>query len=313
MFRDHRVVRHWLPNILLVNRFEDPSFRLITDYEEDVDVTTTSIAGGRMSAEDLVIWREGDIKFRGGGNRRDHAVFLGWNIEEQEKLAAEAVEASFDTDPDPAPEPEDSETLPPATYTISIPDSIPQDWQLGRNSILVLNVAQATESPKPKDYSIDEENEEENTEENAEEEQTESEDQTEQGNQETGEEEGQENEEGDTEEDAEEEDDEEEDLGPLDFTVELVTRRGIAAGVQVSRFGTIPPPLKAQVGRSSLIGGRGSPSSEPVMQTIEIPLSAFIEAESNFVPVDLAEIRLVFDQGDKGVVILDRIGFAQGN
>ncbi len=49
------------------------------------------------------------------------------------------------------------------------------------------------------------------------------------------------------------------------------------------------------------------------MQTIEIPLSAFIEAESNFVPVDLAEIRLVFDRGDKGVVILDRIGFAQGN
>ena len=85
------------------------------------------------------------------------------------------------------------------------------------------------------------------------------------------------------------------------------------ASLPLSRFGTIPPPLKAQVMRSELLGGSGSPSSEPVLQTFEIPLSAFMEAEPNLVPSDLAAIRLVFDRGEKGVVLVDRIGFAEGN
>jgi hypothetical protein len=297
MFRDHRVIRAWLPDILLVNRFEDPSFRLITDFEEDVDVTTTSIDGGSVSGENLVVWREGDIEFRGGGNRNDHGVYLGWNIEEQQEAAAQVMEASLETDP-PA-EPPEPEPAPPATYTISLPENLAQEWQLGPNSILVLNVTQSTDKAEAKDYSPDEEEENEDSE------QTEEETGAEQGQ------EGEENQEEDApEEDDSEEEEDDEDSTPLNFTVELVTNRGIVASLPLSRFGTIPPPLKAQVMRSELMGGSGS-SSEPVLQTFEIPLSAFIEAEPNLVPVDLTAIRLVFDQGEKGVVLVDRIGFAQ--
>ena len=57
------------------------------------------------------------------------------------------------------------------------------------------------------------------------------------------------------------------------------------------------------------LGDFGSITDE--WQTFEIPLSSFISAQPDFVPVDLAGINLVFDRGDKGVVIVDRIGFAQ--
>jgi hypothetical protein len=57
--------------------------------------------------------------------------------------------------------------------------------------------------------------------------------------------------------------------------------------------------------------GRYGDAWEPVLQTFELPLAAFVEADHGFDPAALREIRLVFDRTPEGVVILDDLGFAR--
>ena len=46
--RDHRAGRRWLPDTVFVNRFEDSASQYVARFDEDVDVTTTTIPGGRI-------------------------------------------------------------------------------------------------------------------------------------------------------------------------------------------------------------------------------------------------------------------------
>lgn len=78
MFRDYRTAREWLPKTYYMSRYEDPSFRVIADFSEDPDLTTTTIPGGRIRAENLSIWKEGRIPYR-HGDRGYNGVFIGWN------------------------------------------------------------------------------------------------------------------------------------------------------------------------------------------------------------------------------------------
>ena len=52
-------------------------------------------------------------------------------------------------------------------------------------------------------------------------------------------------------------------------------------------------------------------TNEAVLQTFEIPLSDFVAADANFDPSQLAAIHFRFDLSEKGVVMIDRIGFAK--
>ena len=50
---------------------------------------------------------------------------------------------------------------------------------------------------------------------------------------------------------------------------------------------------------------------EPTLQLFELPLLAFMEKEPRFDPAGLKSIRLLFDLGREGVIILDRVGFSR--
>jgi dienelactone hydrolase len=78
LFEDHRRARQWLPDTLYVNRYLDSLNRTIANFNEDADVTTTTIPGGRLRGKNLTVWREGRIPFR-DGDRGSNGVFLGWN------------------------------------------------------------------------------------------------------------------------------------------------------------------------------------------------------------------------------------------
>ncbi len=130
IFRDPRRARTWLPDDLYFSRFEDSGFRLVTDYEEDVDVTTSTLDGGRIEAEGLVLWREGDLGLRDDGERLDNAAALGWR-----PTSVAAGEA---------------ESRPPASYTIWLPEGLGQEWQLKRLDRLVFDMAALDEEvPEP--------------------------------------------------------------------------------------------------------------------------------------------------------------------
>jgi hypothetical protein len=130
LFRDHRLARDWLPDDYFINRFEDSTFRLICGFEEDVDVLTASVEGGRIRSENLTVWREADLHFRTEwGTKENNVVFLGWGIPGQEELSEEI-----------------------ASYTIQIPGDLSSEAGIGRDSLLVFHLAEADEEPpEPED------------------------------------------------------------------------------------------------------------------------------------------------------------------
>jgi pimeloyl-ACP methyl ester carboxylesterase len=120
LFHDHRSAAQWLPDTAYVTRFQDAGFHVVSNFEEDIDLTTTTAPGGRQAGENLALWREGDIRLRGGSLRNNHAVTLGWQ-------AADGIE---DT---------------PA-YTIELPEGLAAEWQLDDQSLLSFDLSASTES-----------------------------------------------------------------------------------------------------------------------------------------------------------------------
>ena len=78
LFRDHRQGRKWLPKTLYIDRYLDSSNKVIADFSEDENLTTTTLPGGTIEGVNLSDWHEGKIPFR-NGDRGYNGVFLAWN------------------------------------------------------------------------------------------------------------------------------------------------------------------------------------------------------------------------------------------
>jgi len=126
VFQDARQARNWLPRTLYENRYLDSSNRFIGNFNEDADVTTTTIAGGHIHAEHLTLWKEGRIPFR-RGDRDYNGVFIGWNRETPKGAK-----------PQPVPE-----------YTIDLPPGIAESWKLDGHSVLTFSIAVTGEKAPP--------------------------------------------------------------------------------------------------------------------------------------------------------------------
>jgi len=97
---------------------------------------------------------------------------------------------------------------------------------------------------------------------------------------------------------------------PVDFTIEAVSASGATASVALSKFIAIPRPLAVQLTKTDLAERRLiSRPAEDIFQTVEIPLTAFVELNPDFVPGSLTLVRFRFDRTDEGAVMIDRIGF----
>jgi hypothetical protein len=119
LFRDYRRIRAWLPDTLYVSRYQDSAFKTVADFNEDPDVSTTTVPGGRIDGADLTIWREGRIPLR-QGDRGYNGLFLGWNRNDGKGK-------------------EDTKIKP--VYSIALPDNTASDWKLTGNSALVFSLA----------------------------------------------------------------------------------------------------------------------------------------------------------------------------
>jgi hypothetical protein len=242
MFRDYRRIRSWLPDTLYMSRFLDASYHLISDFSEDTDVTTTTVPGGRIQADNMSVWREGRIPYR-QGDRDYNGVFLGWNREEQKKGQ-------------PAPMP---------FYSISLPDTLAKNWQLGPKSVLTMSLAVTEDKAPPPGKKPDEKPKDEKKKEKPE---------------------------------------------PTDFTVELETSGGVISRFPLSHFGVLPPPFKVRFTKLAKLDEIAyEKESEPIFQTIELPLAAFADQIKGFDPAQIKTIRLRFDRTLSRVVILSQLGF----
>lgn len=82
LFRDHRVIKGWLPSTSFISRFEDSSFHLISNFDEDIDPETTTVSGGKIIGRNLARWHEQDIDYhyyQPYGSRSNRVVSVSWD------------------------------------------------------------------------------------------------------------------------------------------------------------------------------------------------------------------------------------------
>jgi dienelactone hydrolase len=77
MFKNYEYAQNWLPKTVYMNRFEDCNFTVISNYEEDIDIATSSV-GGQCRARGMYFWREKGIKLRDNTDTYNSAVYLQW-------------------------------------------------------------------------------------------------------------------------------------------------------------------------------------------------------------------------------------------
>lgn len=130
MFRDYRVAARWLPDTFYVSQFNDSTFEAVCDYEEDPNVTTTTLAGGSTAGEGLKTWREQRIPLRAkdGRNQDNSAVYLGWD--RKGKAGA-------------------------PLYRIQLPAGEGQAPQLGADAKLVLSLANTSKEAGDPNFTIE--------------------------------------------------------------------------------------------------------------------------------------------------------------
>lgn len=88
LFKDHRAGEQWLPETIYLNQYQNSDWKMLVDFEEDLDLTTTS-SDGNISAKNLTVWREQLVSMK-WGNKATRAAYIGWD-----SLAYEADTASF--------------------------------------------------------------------------------------------------------------------------------------------------------------------------------------------------------------------------
>ncbi len=145
IFRDYRIARNWLPTTLYENRYLDSTNHVISDFNEDTDVTTTTVAGGHIHTDRLTLWKEGRIPFR-QGDRDYNGVFIGWNRQQPNKPAKKGAK--------PAP----ARANFPA-YSIDLPPQAAKDWDLSGNSALTLSIAISDDKAPPEEKNADDDTE----------------------------------------------------------------------------------------------------------------------------------------------------------
>jgi hypothetical protein len=127
MFRDERRAARWLPDTIYFSRFESSHFRAVSDFDEAIDITKTTVADGTQRGENLDVWRQQEMTGRGDWSFADYAAVLGWNTDGQ----AQADDSN-------AP-----------GYAISLPYDLPRHWLIDKHTLLSFCLADTGERCEP--------------------------------------------------------------------------------------------------------------------------------------------------------------------
>ena len=265
MFRDHRTIGRWLPKTMYLTRFEESSYKAAAGFDEDVDVTTGSVRGITISADSLSSWKEAPVPVRWrNSDVGTNAVWLGWNN----------TPAGKDT----------TKPRTPASYSISISDSLRTAWNVGAGSSVVLSLAPTTATPGPRKVPPD-------TTKKVDSSAAKDRPASRQAAHRPGAKKAA------------------ADTTPPDLSIELVDAAGGTARLPLSRFGPVRRPLEITVYRRRNRDKNAFASThELVLQTYVMPVADFARASSGFDPSQLRTVRLVFDRTKVGQVVMDDVG-----
>ncbi|MDT0606833.1 hypothetical protein [Croceitalea rosinachiae] len=128
LFIDPRKGADWLPETVYLSQFEDSSFKSVANFDEDFDVSTATQQDGRITAENLTIWREQEIKLK-SQEKGSRALFVGWDYDfDNKKKTMESVADSVI-----------------ANYAISLSSA-----KIDSTAVLVFSAAESKEKTDPK-------------------------------------------------------------------------------------------------------------------------------------------------------------------
>ena len=267
MFRDHRSAGDWLPPTMYLTRYADANAHYLATFDEDVDVTTGTPPGVRISAESLSVWKEGDLPARSrGGTYRSNVATVGWN---NAPVGKDTTKARA-----------------PATFTITLPDSLRAAWQTSAESTLLITVGTTDQTPGPRKVASDTTVKPDSS--------------------------------GGAKKPAAKKPRAPKtkpvkDTIPPDFSVELEDGAGHTARIPISAVGVVRRPLDSFIYRRKGRDKAQFPTlAEAVMQTYLLPLAQFKQVNPAFDPNSVRVVRLVFDRMKAGAVMLDDIGLTSG-
>ena len=262
MFRDHRVAGAWLPKTMYITRFQESGFKSIATFDEDVDVTTGSVPGVTISADSLATWKENALNLRSGTGDvlNTNAVTLGWNNHIR----------GDDT----------TKFGKPASYTITLSDSIVTALNVGRESSIYLSLAPTDAKPGARAPARDTTKKADSTKKDEKKPPAKKPDGKPQ-----------------------------KDTTQVDLSIEVVDASGHAARLPLKRYGKPRRPLEIHLLRRADEERQRFPTQfELVLQTYVLPLADFVQAAPGFDPTHLRSVRLVFDRLAAGTVVVDDIG-----
>jgi dienelactone hydrolase len=302
MFRDHRTAGAWLPKTLYTTKFQESGFKPLAAFDKDVDLTTGSVPGVVLTGEHLSTWKEEVLPFRGrGGDNQNHnAVTLGWNNfypaddKTKDAVAIENARAMVEARRAKKPAPEWKEAkgapAPPASFTVSVPESIRSAWGVNDRSALYISLAATNTKPGPRALPKPEKKE------------------------------GEEEKKPDPKKPAPKptprprepkRPPQEPDQTPIDLTVELTDTAGHVVKLPLSQFGLARRPLDTRLyRRAGRDAQRFSTIFEVIPQTFVMPIADFAKASPQFDPRQLASIRLLFDKTEAGTIMLEHVGLS---
>lgn len=117
LFQDLRRGRNWLPDTIYLNQYQDSRTKVLAGFAEDIDLTTTTLSGGRLEGTNLTRWREEMVRGK-WGELGFKAVYLGWD---------------------------ETPNTPPASYTLYLPE---ERAAVSAGQVLSFSLADAAESPQ---------------------------------------------------------------------------------------------------------------------------------------------------------------------
>lgn len=120
LFEDWRYGAAWLPQTVYLTQYADAAMRPVCTFDEDIDLSTATVDGGKTLGENLTLWREGQLALRSEPNE-DRAVVIGWDRDSEEGMPR---------------------------YEISWPNGA---VELGNDSVLSFCLADGNEDPTPDD------------------------------------------------------------------------------------------------------------------------------------------------------------------
>ena len=79
LFENPLAAQNWLPDTIYLSQYKNSETLMVAAFEEDLNLESTTIPGGKIRGDNLTIWRE-ERPFLGHDRLRDTiSVRLGWN------------------------------------------------------------------------------------------------------------------------------------------------------------------------------------------------------------------------------------------